>query len=266
MNNGNSSKQVLLSVVGIAILVIAVVGVSFAFFTYSKTGDNQLLTTGTIFFQFTDGDSISLKDQFPTPDETGAGFALADHGQDGESYVAREGAVMTFTVVGHDSSGKGIDYTITAVKGEAPSKETLSEEFDRTPLKDDEVKIYIKQVSTDGGGEKAKAFEPVFGDGTTGGGVEQTKTYKHVSESLPTYDSVAEVSPNAALEAGVLLGTGHITATSSGAQQTDKYEVRMWIASDCKIGDSTDDDYTSADFAKKYYSIKIKIDAKTAVE
>ena len=36
--NGNSSKQVLLSVLGIAILVVAVVGVSFAFFSYTKTG------------------------------------------------------------------------------------------------------------------------------------------------------------------------------------------------------------------------------------
>ena len=34
----NNSKQTVLSIVGIAILVIAVVGVSFAFFTYSKNG------------------------------------------------------------------------------------------------------------------------------------------------------------------------------------------------------------------------------------
>ena len=52
--NENSSKQVLLSVLGIAVLVVAVVGVSFAFFTYSKTGEkNNTLTTGNIFFNFT---------------------------------------------------------------------------------------------------------------------------------------------------------------------------------------------------------------------
>ena len=32
MSNSNSSKQVLLSVIGVAILVVAIVGVSFAFF------------------------------------------------------------------------------------------------------------------------------------------------------------------------------------------------------------------------------------------
>ncbi len=255
MNNGNSSKQVLLSVLGIAVLVIAVVGVSFAFFTYSKTGDNQLLTTGTIFFQFTDGDQITLKNQFPTPDETGAGWTAE----------SLENSVMTFTVVGHDSSGKGIDYTITAVKGDAPAAERVEgindgQEFTRTLLKDDEVKIYIKQVSTDGGGEETKAFEPVFGDGTTSG--VGAKTYKHVSDGMPTYADASAENPNAAIEAGVLLGTGHITATSKDAQQTDKYEVRMWISSDTTIADSGAD-YTSAQFAMKYYSIKIKIDAKT---
>ncbi len=239
MNNGNSSKQVLLSVVGIAILVIAVVGVSFAFFTYSKTGENQLLTTGTIFFQFTDGDQINLKDQFPTPDTTGAAWT-----NDGLA-----NSVMSFTVVGHDSSGKGIDYTITAVKGDAPV------DGDRTLLKDDEVKLYIKQVSSENPGTSSKAFEAVFGD--SGG-------YKHVSEGMPTYAQASGANPNAAIDAGVLLGTGHITATNKDKQQTDKYEVRMWIASDCKIGDADTDDYTSADFAKKYYAVKIKIDAETA--
>ena len=47
----NNSKQTVLSIVGIAILVIAVVGVSFAFFTYSRQGErNNLITTGSIAF------------------------------------------------------------------------------------------------------------------------------------------------------------------------------------------------------------------------
>lgn len=67
--NGNSSKQVLLSVLGIAVLVVAVVGVSFAFFTYSKAGTkNNTLTTGSIFFNFTEGQAITLTNQFPISD------------------------------------------------------------------------------------------------------------------------------------------------------------------------------------------------------
>lgn len=49
----NNSKQALLSIVGIAILVIAVVGVSFAFFTYSKEGGaDNVITTGSIVFSY----------------------------------------------------------------------------------------------------------------------------------------------------------------------------------------------------------------------
>ena len=51
----NNSKQAVLSIVGIAVLVIAVVGVSFAFFTYSKTGTtNNVITAGSIVFEFTE--------------------------------------------------------------------------------------------------------------------------------------------------------------------------------------------------------------------
>ncbi len=258
MNNNNSSKQVLLSIVGIAILVIAVVGVSFAFFTYSKTGENQLLTTGTIFFQFTDGDSIKLVNQFPLPDEEGAGLKSADHSDDGDSFKAVEGSVMTFQVVGHDSSGKGIDYEIKAVPGDAPGQETIKgvndgQPFTRTPLNDDEVKIYLKQVSSENYGTTQKKANIIYGDGTTNG--EGAKTYKKVSE----------LSDNSALKSGVLLGTGHITSTSKTAQQTDKYELRMWISDDVIVEDQEDlhKHYTTAEFAKKYYSIKIKIDAYT---
>ena len=57
----NNSKQAILSIVGIAILVIAVVGVSFAFFTYSRTGEkNNIITTGSITFDLKPGGSGDL--------------------------------------------------------------------------------------------------------------------------------------------------------------------------------------------------------------
>ena len=49
----NNSKQVLFAIIGIAVLVVAVVGVSFAFFTYSRTGKtNNVITTGKLVFNF----------------------------------------------------------------------------------------------------------------------------------------------------------------------------------------------------------------------
>ena len=65
---GNNSKQAVLSIVGIAILVIAVVGVSFAFFTYSRNGEkNNVITTGSIVFEYaeTSSSALTLAERFP---------------------------------------------------------------------------------------------------------------------------------------------------------------------------------------------------------
>lgn len=64
--SNNSSKQLILSVIGVAILIISVVGVSFAIFSYARSGKktNQIYT-GSINFVFEDGDQIYLRNQFP---------------------------------------------------------------------------------------------------------------------------------------------------------------------------------------------------------
>lgn len=107
MNNNNSSKQILLSVLGVAILVVAVVGISFAAFSYSKTGEKEnTITTGTITMSYTEGkNGITLTDALPITD--GAGKALSAEGQ-----------YFDFTV-NAKIVGKGttkIDYVITATE------------------------------------------------------------------------------------------------------------------------------------------------------
>ena len=107
MNNNNSSKQILLSVLGVAILVVAVVGISFAAFSYSKTGEKEnTITTGTITMSYTEGkNGITLTDALPITDD--AGKALSAEGQ-----------FFDFTV-NAKIVGKGttkIDYVITATE------------------------------------------------------------------------------------------------------------------------------------------------------
>ena len=123
--NENSSKQVLLSVIGIAVLVVAVVGVSFAFFTYSKAGEkNNTLTTGSIFFDFTEGNAITLTNQFPMADSVGEALTPGANG------------ALEFTVKGYDTSEKGIEYTIYAFPGET--------EGSKTRFKDSEIKLNLE--------------------------------------------------------------------------------------------------------------------------
>ena len=127
MNNENSSKQILLSVLGVAILVVAVVGISFAAFSYSRAGEKEnTIQTGTITMSYTeDTNGIAITDALPITDPTG--MALKG-----------ENNYFDFTVDTKIAGTTEINYAITAVKDT-----TLS------TLSDDGVKVYLtKRVGT----------------------------------------------------------------------------------------------------------------------
>ena len=129
--NENSSKQVLLSVIGIAVLVVAVVGVSFAFFTYSKAGEKtNTLTTGSIFFNFTEGTAITLENQFPMTNTEGLALTNTE---------SKTGA-LTFHVLGYDTSKKGIEYTIYAFPGDTDGS--------KSRFKDSAIKLNLTAPRT----------------------------------------------------------------------------------------------------------------------
>ena len=140
--SNNVSKQILLSVIGVAILVIAVIGVSFAFFTYTRTGTiSNKLGAGTIDFKFTDANSINLTNHFPISSEEGRN-------------LTGENQVCTFTISGNISKGN-IKYVVKAISGDL--------EEGRKRFKDSEVFAYIKSADVDG-----ISFTPNGNFGTTG--------------------------------------------------------------------------------------------------
>jgi len=218
----NSSKQVILSVVGIAILVVAVIGVSFAFFNYSRTGgSNNVINTGTVSFVFQDGDTINLSNHFPIA--TGAGLALANTEGDNDN-------VCTFTVTGY-SSANTINYSVYAVPG-------LTQDKDR--FKNSEVFLNIKATTP--------------ADGAT-----FTPTAKYAganAAAIGNNDKDGEGNSTDAIDTtGLLLGTGTITSTAS---RTTSFEVRMWVDSSVvQVGDGKT--YTTAQYGNLYYSMKIKV-------
>lgn len=246
--NGNSSKQVLLSVLGIAVLVIAVVGVSFAFFTYSKTGDtNNVVTAGTIFFQYTEGTDITLTNQFPVTDVDG--MALT-----GDS-------TLEFHVRGYDGSSVGINYTVSATTPTyaAPtvtyanpnydanvqgSQETITEP--RTRLNDSGIKLYLTCDKSGTG------YTNNFG--------------AHEGNAYGAFVS-SQVASGNTLADGITLATGVISTGSEAQPQDDTYVLHMWISSEAVSldGNETEGDndnvYTPAEFAKKYYSLRVDVSA-----
>ena len=109
----SSSKQVLLAVLGVIILIIAVVGVSFAAFSYSRTGEkiNQI-TTGTITMSYTDvSNGINISDALPMSDANGK--VLADENQ-----------YFDFKVTATISGTTTINYDITATKEDSTLPDT----------------------------------------------------------------------------------------------------------------------------------------------
>lgn len=125
-DNNNNSKQVLLSVLGVAILVVAVVGVSFAAFTYSKTGVKEnIITTGTISMSYSEPENgITLSDAVPMQDSNGMTLT----GQNNTFDFS-----VTATISGSGSTT--INYAITAVT----EPDTL--------LTDEYVKVYLTNSS-----------------------------------------------------------------------------------------------------------------------
>lgn len=132
--NKDSTKQVLLSVLGVAILVVAVVGVSFAFFTYSKQGSTEnTITTGTLVFKYEEKTGgINLTNAVPISDEDGKALTGSNN-------------VFDFTVTSNIQGNTTINYEIAV-------KETTNQE-ENTTLDDKYVKVRLSTMdSSDGSG------------------------------------------------------------------------------------------------------------------
>lgn len=65
----NNAKKVFLSVLGVAILLVAVIGVSFAAFNYSNVGNENSISTGSITMSYSEAFAgILLEDALPISD------------------------------------------------------------------------------------------------------------------------------------------------------------------------------------------------------
>ena len=129
MKDNNNSKQVLLSVLGVAILVVAVVGVSFAAFSYSKTGEKvNTITTGTISMNYVEGENaINLTNALPMTDDVGK--ALADTNQ-----------YFDFTVSANITGTTTINYAVTAQEANDEEEATIPNTG---------VKVYLTDMDND---------------------------------------------------------------------------------------------------------------------
>ena len=121
----NNKRTLILSIIGILVLVIAVVGVSFAMFTFSGTGTKEnVIKTGSISIDFsaaTENNKIEITNEYPESDALGMN-------EDG----------TTFTVQGEwGNSPMTVNYSIG-----------LSHVTPGATLTDQYVKLYVAQNGT----------------------------------------------------------------------------------------------------------------------
>ena len=61
----NSNKRVMLSIIGVAVLLIAVVGVTYSFFNYTRVGAINNIGTGRIYFTSSQSGTLNVTNVFP---------------------------------------------------------------------------------------------------------------------------------------------------------------------------------------------------------
>ena len=100
----DNSRKVFLSVLGVAILLVAVVGVSFALYSTGATGKDNSISTGTITMSYTEpSNGINLTNALPISDAEGKS-------------LKGEGNVFTFTVSATASGTVTVPYEINITK------------------------------------------------------------------------------------------------------------------------------------------------------
>ena len=117
MYEENNSRKVFLSVLGVAILLVAVVGISFAAYTLSTTStEANTINTGTITMSYTEPENgINLVDALPVADATAMGW---------------QNDVFSFTVAATASGTVTVPYEISVQKTAGT-------------LNDSQVKVYL---------------------------------------------------------------------------------------------------------------------------
>lgn len=118
------SKQIILSIVGISILIIAFVGVSYAAYnSFISDSNSNMISTGTISLSFNNqSKSVSMNSMMPMSDEVGKN-------------LTGDGNVYDFVVRTNLAPHTTLNYEISAEKVKT----------DTEMLDDDSVKLYLQK-------------------------------------------------------------------------------------------------------------------------
>ena len=285
-NNSQNKKKIIISVICIMILILFSVGIVYAFFNYSRTGQrNNVLNTANLTFSFEDSEWIWLENAYPMTQEKA--LTLETTGNDDQTEV--DGGIAQFKVTGGHNSG-AIHYQISLIKEDLTQVTTskngtysLDPSTKIGQLPDGAVSINLQTSTND-------IFETtgLVNDTSNLNKVGKSFTPSYTGSYINTSDSVSiDKLPQGDTNERIL-GTGIM----SGDVSTRYFELRMWIndtvlmndelSTACLSSTSSQDItahgrgycnpstsnlptgikyvYSSGEFAKLYYSNKIKVE------
>ena len=98
--NKVKQKQMILMFIGIAILLVSITGITFAFFNYTRTGGANIIKTGNIEFNFVQGKTINLQNVFPVTSEQ----AQADNSNT---------SLCEIVITGRNTYAGGVEYLVS---------------------------------------------------------------------------------------------------------------------------------------------------------
>ncbi len=161
--NNNVSKQIILSVLAIAVLVVSVVGISYALFSVALEGtENNSLTTGTIAMTYSEETAgISITNALPLSDNEG-------------KVLTGTGNAFDFTVSATVSGVTDINYEIVAEKANEAEGNFLGDNDVRLYLEEESGSSYVPTTIT----ATPKAFTPQGSVSALGSPAESMLLYK----------------------------------------------------------------------------------------
>ena len=118
-------------------MIVAVVGISFAAFTYTKEGDTtNTISTGTVTMTYTEGQNgIEIQNAIPMSEEDG-------------KQLTGDKNVFDFTVSATITGKTTIDYEVVAKKG------------DNCTIPDQYIRLYLEQSDTNSDESYQKVSDP----------------------------------------------------------------------------------------------------------
>ena len=233
-NNEVKSKKILFMIIIGVVLVSLIFLSSYAFFSYIRESNDNVVSAGKIHLNFEEnGDNILLINRFPMPDS--------------EAYnmIANEGEVtnIEFNVTGYYTGGGTLGYKVSAVKGETVT------DMNRFP--DEHVKLFLTGKTND------------FGSFTIQNGFD-TEDGTNGKYGALASNGNSGVDTNNGGE--IILATGQVAEEES----IHTYNMKMWIDNNIKISD-TESTYTYCAsereciddrlvYSKMYYTLKLKVE------